>query len=134
MTIIRRRALWAWLVMAVAMSANGVFRELILTPRFGERRSSVASAVIGIALIQLIAWQALRTAPSRSRGELAGIAAVWLFLTLGFEFTFGHWVDHKSWTELLANYNLARGRLWPVVLATIVAAPFVWGRPQKTGR
>jgi hypothetical protein len=35
--IIWRRAFWAWVAMAVAMSANGVFRELVLTPRFGER-------------------------------------------------------------------------------------------------
>ncbi len=28
--------------------------------------------------------------------------------------------------ELLANYNIVEGRLWPVVLATVVAAPFVW--------
>jgi hypothetical protein len=55
------------------------------------------------------------------------IASIWLFLTLAFEFTFGHWVDHKSWAELCANYNIARGHLWPFVLASLVCAPFVWG-------
>lgn len=32
---------------------------------------------------------------------------------------------HKPTEELLANYNIFEGRLWPVVLATVVAAPFV---------
>jgi hypothetical protein len=49
-----------------------------------------------------------------------------------FEFTFGHYVDRRSWAELLANYNLVKGRLWPVVLATLVAAPFLWRKERAT--
>ena len=63
-----------------------------------------------------------------SRSQRIGIASLWLCLTVGFEFTFGHYVDRKSWTELLANYNLLDGHLWPLVLASLVCAPFIWGR------
>jgi len=124
-----RRMLLAWVVMAVAMTANGIFRVKVLAPRWGDVWAGVASAASGVALIQMIARQALQhptSAPQRMQ-----IAALWLLLTLTFEFTFGHYVDRKSWSELLANYNLARGRLWPIVLASLTAAPFVWGRKHR---
>ena len=48
-----------------------------------------------------------------------------MILTGGFEFAVGLSVDHKTMSELLANYNLLRGHLWPIVLATLVCAPFI---------
>ena len=38
------------------------------------------------------------------------IGAAWVVLTVIFEFGFGHYVDGKSWSELLENYNLPAGR------------------------
>jgi hypothetical protein len=111
--------------MAVAMSLNGIFRVTVLVPRWGEVWAGVASAASGIALIQLIARQAMLPTSVRQR---ARIALLWLILTVAFEFTFGHYVDRKPWPELLANYDLLAGHLWPIVLASLVAAPFVWGR------
>jgi hypothetical protein len=122
-----RRALVAWAVMAVAMTLNGIFRVTLLVPRCGEAAAGVISAVLGILLIQAIVWRALQAERPSSVQRLA-IAALWLMLTVGFECTFGHWIGGKSWSELWANYNLAQGRLWPIVLASLVAAPFLWGR------
>jgi hypothetical protein len=117
--------LLAWVVMAVAMSINGIFRVKVLAPRWGEVRAGIASAASGIALIQLIAWKSLQTEPSASTRERLGVASSWLLLTVAFEFTIGHFVDRKPWPVLIANYNLLRGRLWPVVLASLVCAPFL---------
>ena len=88
----------------------------------------MVSAATGVALIQLISWQSLRGAVAESRRQVTVLAIVWLALTLAFEFSIGHWVDKKSWADLLANYNVLKGRLWPVVLASLVAAPFLWCR------
>jgi hypothetical protein len=46
-------------------------------------------------------------------------------MTVGFEFAFGRLVAKQSWQDLLADYNLARGRTWPLVLAWIAAGPAV---------
>jgi hypothetical protein len=118
--------LFAWVVMAVAMTINGTVRVKVFAPLWGDVWAGAASAASGIALIQLIARQAMRF-PALPRQRIQ-IAALWLLLTLTFEFTFGHYVGRKSWSELLANYDLAQGRLWPIVLASLVAAPFVWGK------
>lgn len=53
------------------------------------------------------------------------IGVVWLALTLAFEFSFGRFVDHKTWSELFHDYNLLRGRTWPLVLAFLTAPPLL---------
>lgn len=127
-----RRALLAWVVMAVAMSLNGIFRVKVLVPQWGEIRAGVASAASGIALIQLIARQTMQGDIPLSSRQRLGIAFLWLVLTIAFEFTFGHYVDARPWPELIANYNLLQGHLWPIVLASLAGAPFLWGRRRTT--
>ena len=51
----------------------------------------------------------------------------WLGLTLLFEFGFGHFVSHEPWAELLADYNIFRGRIWILVLATTFLSPWLVG-------
>jgi hypothetical protein len=113
--------------MAAAMTANGIIRESALKARLGAERSAIVSAASGIVLIQLIARWAMRSAPVDSRDQVAGVALLWLSRTFCFELTFGHWIDKKSWSELFENYNLLHGRPWPIVLATLIAVPFLWG-------
>jgi hypothetical protein len=36
---------------------------------------------------------------------------------------FGPFVARQSWRTLAAGYDLARGRLWPLVLAAVGTAP-----------
>jgi hypothetical protein len=49
--------------------------------------------------------------------------AVWLLLTVAFEFLAGHYLFGHAWDRLLADYNLAGGRIWVLVLATTMFAP-----------
>ena len=121
-----RLVLTAWVLLLPAMVANGIFRELVVERWVSAASASVISAVLGIALIQLITRPYLRRLGPISTAQCAAIASVWLAMTVTFEFVFGHYVDGASWRELLADYNLFNGRLWPIVLASIGAAPFFW--------
>ena len=58
--------------------------------------------------------------PSRAAYEIGG---AWVAMTVAFEFGFGRLVEGQSWREMLAAYNLAEGRLWPLVLAWIAVGP-----------
>ncbi len=111
--------------MAVAMTANGILREVVLVPRLGATAAGVVSAAVGVAILLTISGAFLLRVPL-TRRDATSIAVVWLVLTVGFEFLIGRSVDRKSWQELLANYNLLAGRLWPLVLAALVASPFLW--------
>jgi hypothetical protein len=45
------------------------------------------------------------------------------------EFGFGHYVAGDSWSELLENYNLATGHVWPALLLWLLVGPaLVHGR------
>jgi hypothetical protein len=56
------------------------------------------------------------------------VGGVWLGLTLAFEFLGGHFAFGKSWSELFADYDLTRGRIWPLVLIATTLAPWLWHR------
>lgn len=114
-------------MLAVIMSANGVFREIVLRPVLGSR-ADILSAVIGVAIIVLITRWLLRTSAPLTRSRLVGVSALLVGLTVAFEFAVGHYVDRKSWSELAANYAFWRGQLWPFLLVIVALMPFVWGR------
>ena len=130
------RVFGVWLLLAMLMSANGVFREVVLVPRVGATAAGVLSAALGIAIILGVTRPFLRPFAARPTARPGRVALAWLVLTVAFEFVVGHWVDGKSWRTLLENYALWRGHLWPIVLAAVVAAPFLWtrGAPPRASR
>ena len=131
----KRMVLTAWLLVLPAMVANGIFRELVVERWVSPAAAGAISAALGITLIQLITRPFLRRLGDVSTAQCWAIAGLWLAMTVTFEFVFGHYVDGASWQELLADYNILNGRLWPIVLAGIAAAPFLWTRqatPAKT--
>ena len=125
------RALLAWCMLMLAAILNGTFRVAILTPRLGERTGHVVSSAILCALILLLSWLVIGwIAPTTGR-DAVQVGVFWLALTLAFEFGFGHFVARKPWRELLADYNIADGRIWILVLVTTLFAPLVMGRARK---
>ena len=122
-----------WVVMAVAMTANGIARELIFKRLMNPGNADVLSAILGVALIAVITAIGFRALASASAGELLTLSAALVVATVLFESVLGRVVDHKSWSEVLAHYNLFRGELWPLVLAWLAVTPFVWARWTRRG-
>lgn len=117
-----------WLIMAVAMSANGVTRELVFKRAMAPGAADLLSAILGVALIALITAIGFRAIDSAPVGGLFALSAALVVATVLFETVLGRFVDHKPWAELLGHYNLLRGELWPLVLAWLALTPFVWAR------
>jgi hypothetical protein len=44
-------------------------------------------------------------------------------LTVAVEFLAGHFLFGRDWKVLLADYNLAAGRIWLIVLVVTLTAP-----------
>jgi hypothetical protein len=115
--------------MAVAMTANGMFRELALKRIASSRVADVLSAIIGIVLIASITRVGFRPMGTAATTRSLVFASVMLVvLTVAFECALGIVVDHKSWTEIAEHYAIWRGELWPIVLAFVAFTPFLWGR------
>ena len=51
------------------------------------------------------------------------VGALWVALTLTFEFIGGHFLFGKPWPELFADYNLFAGRIWIVVMIVTLFTP-----------
>jgi hypothetical protein len=128
-----RGALLTWLLLLVAMVAAGAFRVAVVAPRLPPFGTELVGAVLGIAVILALTRPFVRSLGRPTRAALARISALWLALTLAFEFGFFHYVGGKSWESLLAQYDVGAGHLWPLVLATVAAAPFVWARRGEPG-
>lgn len=128
------RTLSTWLAMAFLMSANGVLRESVFVPAFRRGTADFLSALSGIAVILAASGLAYRTSQSRPGLTPGRVALVWGTLTVAFEFAIGLTVDRKTVRELLENYAIWRGHLWPLVLLALVFAPFLWSRTVGPGR
>lgn len=121
------RALAAWLVLLVAMTANGFVRALVLQPRMGEPLARQVASILGVCIVLAVAGAFVRRLPDPASAPLVRIGLLWGLLTVAFEFGLGRYVSGLRWAEMLADYDLAAGRLWPLVLLATVAAPPLWG-------
>jgi hypothetical protein len=117
------RALWrkwslAWLGAVALALVNATVREVAYVDAVGER---AAHQIASIALILLIgAYVALleRRWPIPTARQALAIGASWAAATVAFEFILG-FATGVSLSEIVANYNLADGKLWVLVpLAT----------------
>ena len=125
------RALGLWLALLAGAFANGAFREVLLVPRMGTARAHVLSTAILAAIIMLIAWAGIRwVGPAGARQSLA-VGAIWVALTLAFEFLAGHYLFHRPWSVLLGDYDLTRGRVWVVIPVVTLLAPWLAWRIRR---
>lgn len=124
------RGFAVWWVLLVAAFANGVAREAWLVPATGNGWGHAISSLMLCAAILLLAWLTVPWIHPDTAGNAVRIGAMWLALTLLFEFGAGHYLFRTPWHALLADYNLFAGRIWILVLITTACAPLVtaWGR------
>jgi hypothetical protein len=118
-----RRALLVWILLVGLAILNGAAREVVLSPRLGAAAGHVVSSILLAGLIALTAWLKIRwIAPGTVRRAWA-VGVLWLSLTVAFEFLAGHYVFGHPWPRLLADYDILRGRVWLLILATALVAP-----------
>ena len=118
----------AWLLMLLVSIANGAVRDFTYGKHMDELTAHQLSSVSGILVLALVIRGFVRRYPPLSSREAISIGLLWMALTVAFEFLFFHYVGGHSWSELLANYNVLRGRVWVVVLAWVAIAPYLFFR------
>jgi len=117
------RALAVWLGILALASLNGALRDLVITPRLGDPAARAISTVLLCALVLLVTWLTLTWIGPKTRADTIAIGGLWVGCTLAFEFLAGHYLLRKPWPELLADYDVRRGRIWIAVLVVTFAAP-----------
>lgn len=107
----------------VWLGALDFLREAVLIPALGDVAAQGASVLILGAILVLIEWRVVRGPDSRG---LFAIGAAWTVGTVLFEF-----VLEMCWHDLLQQYNLFAGNLWPLIpLTMLLGMPIIqaWRR------
>jgi hypothetical protein len=123
----------AWLGGALVGVANGVARQLLYADRVGDRAAQQLSTGTGLALFSGYFTALNRRWPLRSGRQALAVGAIWLVLTEVFELGFGHWVDRKSWDELVVQHDVRKGNLWPLLLVWLGLGPAAIRRVTRSG-
>jgi hypothetical protein len=86
------------------------------------------STFTGLGLFAAYVWLLTGVCSMASSGQALVIGAMWLVMTIVFEFVFGHYGMGHPWSRLWRDYNLLKGRLWVLVLIWTAVAPYVFYR------
>lgn len=108
--------------MAIATS-NGIVRERTYGKQMSDDAAHQLSFLPMLALFTVYVNALERRWPLRTWRGAIGIGMSWAAIAAGFELGIGHYVDGKSWSELLHDYNLAAGRVGGLVLVAAAALP-----------
>lgn len=130
-TMLVIKAFASWLILMVLAILNGSFRQSVLLQRMDELRAHQVSTIMLCAIIFLYTWLIYRwwQLPSRSSAWIVGLT--WLVLTVAFEFVLGGVILKKPMSTMLADYNILVGRIWPLVLLSVLLAPVALWRANQ---
>jgi len=125
MTKVFFKATAVWMVTVVVPIANAGLREKVVAPFLG---TSVALPLSGITLSLLIFLLSLAFVPWFGKLEKSGyfkIGLLWVALTLCFEFTLGHFVQGKSWSEVMRVFDVTKGDLFSLAIISSLVSPWL---------
>jgi hypothetical protein len=121
------RALVVWFLMMVIETIHGVLRNHFLVPAIGDVGARQIGVLIGSALILGVAILTIGWIHPTSERSLLVIGALWLVLTLAFEFGLGR-VLGRPWAAMLADYDLSRRGLLSIGMVVLALSPWIAAR------
>lgn len=107
--------------------------NLIYQPLWGEIIAHQIGMSTRIIINFFFAYFLLLYADKYNTKDLIIVGALWLFLTLIFEWG-GSLALGRPVTEILMGWNIFAGYMWPYVLLSYLLAPLIVGimlKPQK---
>lgn len=125
-------AIGVWFVIVVLAILNGIMRESLYNSLFDPLIARAVSSIVLIVLIFVIVYISMtKSGMVFLSQEAIWLGAFWLALTIIFEFLFGHFIMGNTWSELLQDYNILEGHLWPLVLVTVFISPYAVSKFTK---
>ncbi|HEY9050261.1 MAG TPA: hypothetical protein VIQ03_01875 [Gammaproteobacteria bacterium] len=128
MTMVILKAIGIWCILVVCAILNGLLRENILNPFLGQQIALPVSGLILSLLILAVTWLFIPFFETRPAMDYWLIGALWLGITLAFEFMFGHYAMGKSWQDIFQVFNIFKGNLFLLTLLASLVAPRLMAR------
>ncbi len=104
---------------------NGILRDFFYGKYLSVKTSHQISVVILIIILGVYIWIMLRKRLFKSLDQAVYFVAVWMVLTIVFEFIFFGLIMKKPFSDLVEAYNLLDGELWPLILIFLFAIPII---------
>jgi len=114
-----------WLVLLLLAMVNGIVREATFGKHLPDLQAHQLSTLMAIVLAGLAVWLFSFWDQPKSLRESLLIGAIWVLLTIAFEFVFGRFVVGHSWERLFQDYNLLAGRVWLIFLLWMFMLPYI---------
>jgi len=115
--------IFAWFGLLVLAIINAAGREYLYAPFMSDYVSHQISIIPAVALFLGYTWLLERLRPIPDYPTACLIGAVWVALTVAFEFFMVIVLQGKPLREAFAQYNLAAGEFWPVLLIALFFIP-----------
>lgn len=112
-----------WIPMIAIAFLNAMLRQLVFLHFMGESRAQQLSTITLIIFCSIYVWIVFPLLPIQDGRHALLLGAWWMLLTIGFEFLLGM-ITKKTWREMIANYDLASGNLWPLFLLFLLVLPY----------
>jgi hypothetical protein len=112
--------------------ANGALRQVTFAKSMSELHAHQLSTVIGSVIIGAFIWAVIRRWPPASNRQALAIGVLWLPLTVAFEFFMGLVLAQRPLDQVLADYDVLRGRVWILFLTWLTFAPLLFHRLRSS--
>ena len=116
--------LFAWFPMLILAILNGILRDLGYKKHLGDLTAHQISTFTLLLLFGGYIFLMVKKYPPSSSNQALILGLLWTALTLLFEFGFGTYRGN-SWTKMLEDYNLFRGRIWVLIPIALAIGPYV---------
>ncbi|HEY6100467.1 MAG TPA: hypothetical protein VIW03_13610 [Anaeromyxobacter sp.] len=126
------RALLSWLVLLVLAFLNGTARQLAYPSTLGDFAARQVAAGVGAVVLGIAIWFLLRRWPAASARQAWATGALWAALTVLFEIALVRSTG-RPWDDVLEQYALWKGSLWPLLVLWVLAAPAALSAAQRSG-
>jgi hypothetical protein len=120
-----------WLVLLLLAMVNGIVREATFGKHLPDLQAHQLSTLTAVVLAGLAVWLFSLWDQPKSLRESLLIGAIWVLLTIAFEFIFGRFVVGHSWERLFQDYNLLAGRVWLIFLLWLFMLPYIAFRVRE---
>jgi hypothetical protein len=122
------RAIWVWVLFFLLAVLNGMLRERLYIPEWGELVGRIGGTLILALAVLIVMYVFLRrNAAALTRFRLFQLGVLWLGLSVFFEFGVSHWVMEEEWEAIMAHYSVMSGRVRVLLRLIEFAGPLVLG-------
>jgi hypothetical protein len=126
------RALASWLLLLAVAFLNGTVRQVAYPASLGDFAARQVAAGVGAVALGIAIWLVLGRWPVSTARQAWATGALWAALTVAFEVALVRG-SGRPWDEVIAQYAIWKGSLWPLLVLWVLLAPRALSALQASG-